>query len=274
MITHYYHCYDESVESLIGRIDTNQLYCSIGDNIIAENDVFLIHSIIRINSNKGIYRKCELKQIIWNMLFDKCVVDKEFPFSRKIENYKSGFDNLFDYCWRQKFSLHINGKGAKPLYKIVYRKMPLKRKLFDNNFSLAIYVILFLFLVFLIDKWTVQDNSWNWGGITINTHPIMITCAVLIAGTSMLCLGAKNPNQIVYSPLIACGLVFVSSIIMIILEPQQLIDDSELEMIEWSDLFVLKIQLIRRNVYLGLACLLLIPILRLNIQRLDDYSII
>lgn len=273
MTRYYYLCYNESIDSLVGRIDINRL-TYLEDNIDAENDVFLIHAIIRINTNNGIYRKHELKQRIWNMLSDKCVVDKEFPFCRKIENYKRGFDNLFDYCWRQKLSINENGTGAKPLKQIVYSKMPLKRKLLDNNYSLAICCIIFLLLVFIIDKWTVENYSWKWGGERINTHPIMATCAALWIGIGSLTLGTKDVNRLAYGPLVSCVIFVLFSIIMILFEPYWMIVDNEWQLYEWSDsnLALLKIQLIKRNLYLGLSCLLLIPLFRLNIQRLDDFS--
>lgn len=276
MITHYYLCYDESVDSLIERINTNRLIYNLEDNINAENDVFLIHAIIRININNGIYRKCELKQIIWNMLSDKCVVDKNFPFCTKIESYKSGFDNLFDYCWEQKFSFHKNGVGAKPLKQIVYTQMPLKRKLLDNNYSLIIGFIIFLLFVFMIDKWTVENCSWKWGGEKTDTHPIMATCLVLWISICVGSVGAKeNVNKLAYGPpLIACIIFVLWSIIMILFEPYSMTVDTEWQLYEWSDsnLAILNIQLIKRNLYLGFSCLLLIPLFRLNIQRLNDFT--
>ena len=273
MITHYFFYYDESVDSLVGRIDTNRLRVSLEDSINVENDVFLIHALIRINTNNGIYRKCELKQYVWNMLSDRCIVDKEFPFCRKLEDYKRGFDNLFDYCWQQKYSIHKDGRDAKPVKRIIYNKMPFKRKLLDNNIALVILLIMFLFLAYMIDVWAIENQSWKWGGERIETHPIFATCAALLTGIFIMCLGRpKDVIKLTYSPIISCIIFILFSLVMIF--DNRMIVDSEWQMFEWPDsnLALLKIQLIKRNLYLGLACLLLIPLLRLNIQRLDDLS--
>lgn len=271
MISHYYFHYDESLESLLDRLNLNRLDSSLNANIEAENDIFLIHSIIRLNSNTGIYRKRQIKDYIWEIIKDKCVVDTEYPFSRKIENYKKGYETLFNYCWKQKFTFKKDSNNCKPVCKLVYEKMPIYKKILDNNISLAFSLVILLFCVYFIDKWLINDNSWMWQGYKIETHPIMATCIALWISTILVCGVAKKSNSLIFIPIITCLLFIVYAIISIFFEPS-LNNAYQFYELSIEERGLLKIQFLKRDVCLGLACLLLIPIIAFNHERLEDHS--
>lgn len=214
--------------------------------------------------------KKELNQYIWGCISGRCIVGNEFPIRKTIETYKQGFDNLFDYCWKQKISIHKDGKGARSLNKIVYKQMPFSRKLIDSNISLLVCFALFLILVYLIDKWTIEDYSWKWVVEKIDTHPIVLTLSFLYL--SIIASSVMKADGDISIPSIMCLLFLCSALILIAFEPSWMISDNDRQALEWdvSNLALLKIQLAKRDVYLGLLCLLLIPILHINNQRLND----
>lgn len=157
---YYYLTYDEGIESLINLIKTRYLDGTVEDNLIAENDIVLIHLIFRINTNTGIYRKKEIQAKIWNLLKDNCEVSTEFPYTRTLKGYQIGFEKLFNYCWNQKFSLYENGRKAIELKKKIYRRRPFSRRLVDNNVFLALSFIFFLILIWFIDKETIDEKCF------------------------------------------------------------------------------------------------------------------
>lgn len=268
----YYHCYNDSVESLAKRINVKWLEYNIYSNIETENDIFLIHLILRINKDKGIYRQSELKQYIWGILSAICSEYISSNSNGKIENYQRGFYKLFDFCWKQKFSMYKDGKNAEPLYRIVYRKMPLKRRLLDSNISLIIYSILFVIFCILIDKWTIADCAYKWDFNTIETHPTAIALSVLAIVFTVLEDTQDSDKATTYGPAFCCLALFVFAIILAVFEPNSLLFNNDYQRFELSSdaIAKLEIHLIKRNVYLGLACLLLIPMLKFNFERLED----
>lgn len=268
----YYHCYNDSVGSLTKRIDVKWLEYDIYSNIEAENDIFLIHLILRINKDKGIYRKYELKQYIWGILSVICSEYISSNSNGKIGNYQRGFYKLFDFCWKQKFSMHKDGKNAKPLYCIAYREMPLKRRLLDSNISLIIYSILFVIFCILIDKWTIADCAYKWDFNTIETHPIAIALSALAIVFMVLEDAQDSDKATTYGPAFCCLTLFLLAIILAVFEPNSLLFSNDYQRFELSSdaIAKLEIHLIKRNVYLGLACLLLIPMLKFNFERLED----
>lgn len=266
---YYYHCYDESIDKLVDRFSAEWLAYDVNTNIDCLNDIILIHLILRINQDKGIYRKSKLKEYIWDMLSERCNVCVDTTSNNKIDNYRRGFYGLFDYCWKQKFSSQRNGKGAKPIYRIVYRKMPIKRMVIDSNISLILYLLLFVVLFFFIDKWTIEDCSYKWDFESIETHPI----AIAIIGLCMLVVFvAINPDKVtIFGPVFCCLLFFLSVIVAVVYP--NIMFDNVYQQFEFSSSAIahLQIQYMKRNIYFGLTCLLLVPMFRINLERLKDH---
>ena len=275
MISFYYHCYDENIESLVKRIDVKWLEYDVNININFQNDIYLIHLILCINQTRGIYRKSELKEFIWDILSTKCPIDDENS-NKKNDYFQQGFYKLFDYCWKQKFSFHVDGKNAKPLYRIVYRKMPLKRKLLDSNISLILGSALFVILCFFIDKWTIENFSWKWEFERIDTHPVAIAIFVLFYMPMALAYCEDKDKAALYVPAVCCLIFILAALVLAIFEPNWMLFDNEWQRFELSpnSISSLEIHFIKRNIYLGLAILLLIPILKFNMERLNDNFIL
>ena len=266
MISNYYFYYDESLESLLAHLDLSRLDGSLNDNIDVKNDIYLIHAIVRLNSNTAIYRKTQIKNQIWEMIKDKCIVDVEFPFTRNIENYRKGYETLFNYCWKQNFSFNKDSKDIKPIYKLVYDKMPIPRKLFDNSIALVFSLVILLIFVHFIDKWLIEDNSWMWHGYRTETYPIIATCICLWISMILVSVGAKKSDRLVYAPVVTCLMFIVYAVLSIIIES---IHHGELSISEWG---LFKIQFFKRNVSIGLAGLLHIQIIAINYELIADYS--
>ena len=68
MIEFYYHTYDDGVEQLCQRIKTNWLVYGIQDNINCENDIMLMHAIYRVSTTTQLYRKDDIKSILWGKI--------------------------------------------------------------------------------------------------------------------------------------------------------------------------------------------------------------
>lgn len=163
-VSYYYFVYDKSIKELAYMLDTHALIGGHTNNLDKENDIILIHLILRVNQNTLLYRKEDIKSYIWNLIKDRCVVDKEFPFVKKIEYYERGFDELFAYCWDQKFSVIKDERSAIPLNKLVNQNKHHNYYMSDNRFKWLL-VITSLTCIIVASIWkhpeVVKANTTN-----------------------------------------------------------------------------------------------------------------
>lgn len=257
----YYLVYDESVTQLCNRINTNALTWGRRYNIEKENDIILAHAIYKTIQTTHLYRKDDVKSSIWEIIMPLCKIDESSSSSSKMEYFQTGFDDLFDYCWEQKFSKTNDERGAVKLYEMAYKNRPLSNKLVNSNFS----IILFAALFFAIEYWI------NWRMLRfhiIETHELLLTVCVMFIGiviTESLVKAYKS-NAFYKYPLICMAIMCV--VLVHDLFDTKFIDD----VIGFAPADT-TLQIVRRDWYMGLSYLLWYPIIYFNKDRLYDCGI-
>lgn len=259
MIEYYYFCHDECLEKLIERLN---IYNYLSNNIEHENDIILIHIIHRVISNTTLYRKSDIKEYIF-----------QHPnFSIAQQSLKSAYEELFDYCWRQKFTLIKDSPKSKMkrIRDLAYMNRPISRKLLDNNISMIAMLILYFVLCYYIDRRLISDNSWLWRVNIIDTYPIFITFLAMIFACMFSAL--SHDNSLKFVPFVMCSLFCILAITQLFLDTKNLIGADYYSDLSFEEIALIRLQLIKRDVILGLASFLLVPIIKLNIQRLNDMA--
>lgn len=264
MAEFYYYHYDESIEKLCGKIRTNKLLCSLSDNKDCENDITLIHAMYRLVTTTNLYRKEDISSLLWEKIKGNCAIreNKETGHKTTIEDYKKGYNELFNYLWREKFSKTNDKKKAVKFFKIAYRNRSLINKMFNNNFFLLIFLIAFLFLQKVItDSFVLLEF--------IDTQTFITT--ILIIGFSffpftlaLTFIRGENEKYALYffpfcAFITACGLSV-----------------HELFFGKYYDVYFrdkVTIELMKRNVIMGLSYLLWYPVIYLNNDRINDWYI-
>lgn len=252
MIEFYYHTYDDGIEQLCQRIKTNWLVYGIQDNINCENDIMLIHAIYRVITTTQLYRKDDIKSMLWGKIKPLCQIDNSPYSSRgKIKYFKNGYDDLFDFCWKQSFSKTNDAKKAVKISKIAYANRTLWNKLVNSNLCLLSFLILFFFAQTVINDCFLMLKFED-------TNEISLTLCVLLSSlvfTIGLLRGNTKDNAYYYFP-------FIAMVIMAIWSISELFS---------SDIRAdLTIELLKRNFVMGLSYLLWYPIIFINNDRLHD----
>lgn len=252
MIEFYYHAYDDGVEQLCQRIKTNWLVYGIEDNIDCENDIILIHAIYRVATTTNMYRKDDIKSMLWDKIKPLCQIDDTNPYSSRsnIKHFKKGYDDLFDFCWKQRFSKTNDAKKAVKISKIAYTNRALGNKLVNSNLSILLFLILFFFVQTIInDSFFLLKFE--------DTNEISLTlCVVLL---SLSAVGLFRGNYY-YFPLIAIVIMAIWSI-------SELFSNSSPPNSVSADI---TIALLKRNFIMGLSYLLWYPIIFINNNRLHN----
>lgn len=150
----YYRCYQYDVDKLLEKINPSELH-SIYASIYCENDIYLIHAIYQTAKVEHLYRKDDIQDFIWK----KLKLDSQ---------YFHDFCDLFDYCWKQKFSKKESdidkGKGKK-LAKVVYSLRPIYLKLINSNMALLLFALAFIWLHCQISNYFDVPANWEWGKV-------------------------------------------------------------------------------------------------------------
>ena len=257
MIDYYYHTYDDNVEQLCGRIKTHCLVYSVSDNIDCENDIMIIHAIYHIVTTTPLYRKNEIKELLWKKIKPLCQID-DTPYSSRgnIRNFERGYNELFDFCWKQKFSKTNDVKSAIKLSKIAYANRSFVNKLFNSNISLVLFTLIFFYL-----QRFVNDSFFSLE--FIKTNEMALTFCVILSSlifTIGLLTGSTKKNAYYYFPIIAMIVLFIWTL-------SELFQNTSYS----SDVSAeITISLIKRNVIMGMSYLLWYPIICCNNDRLHD----
>ncbi len=252
MIEFYYHTYDDGVEQLCQRINTNWLVYGIQDNINCENDVMLVHAIYRVVNTTHLYRKDDIKSMLWEKIKPLCQIDNS-PYSSRgdIKYFKRGYDDLFNFCWKQSFSKTNDAKKAVKISKIAYANRTLWNKLVNSNLCLLLFLALFLFSQTIINDSFIMLKFED-------TNEISLTLCVLLSSlvfTIGLLGGNTKDNAYYFFPLIAMVIMAIWSIH---------------ELFSSNICADLLIELLKRNFIMGLSYLLWYPIIFINNDRLHD----
>lgn len=257
----YYNSYDENYLSLLSKINISMLRYSVRNNIECENDILLIHIILNINKTESLYRKKDIKGLIWRELLprirevskhEKLVTGSE----KFVDECNDGYEALFEYCWQQKFSLNESGKGMKKIYNILYSNRKWYMKLYDSNYTLVLFLIIFLYI-----QAHVRDLYW----VLEFKEPKFMEDIVFMLGimyTSLLaCYGP--PKRLYFWPLICMGLTFLIMILF-------LFDGVDVDL-NYLDLQPdITLAYIKQLCINGLMFLTWYPLLVLNRERLSD----
>lgn len=261
-IEYYYHCYDESIETLIGRINNNALLYDVHKSIEKENDIIIMHIIYRIVCTTSLYRKKDIKKYIWDRLESQCETFTTITGKEILKkDYQKGFDELFNYCWEQKFSKIENKHKAKQIGKIAYQNRPFLRKLYDSNFALSLFALLFFVLQVLIKEsyWTLQiENVYSTGAIIAQTAGVIYV--------SLIC--AIQCKKIYIFP-IASLIIMIAIAIYTVFNPPNPYMEWDLE---YSS-FVAN-DLTKCIIIMGFSYFLWFPIIYFNKERLKDFGMI
>ena len=218
----------------------------------------LMHAIYRITTTTtALYRKEDIRNLLWKTIRPLCQIDNT-PYSSRgnIKNFKRGFDELFDYCWKQKFAKSNNSKEAIKISKIAYRNRTFANKLFNSNLCIFIFTGVF----FAIQKWI--NDSYFYLQFTETKEIGLTFCVILSASVFTLGLltGSTKRNAYYYFPLIAMVIMFLWSL-------NELFSGATYS----SDISAeITISLIKRNIMMGISYLLWYPIIFINNDRLHD----
>lgn len=260
----YYYAYNFSVDELCKRIDTNLFTCGLQDNIDSENDILLIHAMFQIVRTTDLYRKRDIKDELWGKIQPYCIID-ERPYSNRgnMKYFQDGYEKLFDFCWRQNFGIKKNGKDSVKFAKIAYSNRTPLNKLINNNYCIALFLIAFLFIQRAInDSFFLLETE-----DTLDIILLHIVVFIVSLFTTAAIGGAgnrSNPNAFYLFPIIAI-------IIFCIIDVSIMFDDSYTSTFGQMHAEE-KMDLMKRNILMGLSYLLWYPIIFINIERLDDMS--
>jgi hypothetical protein len=148
-VDYYYLCYEDSIEKLLWRIDISKLHC-VNLSIDCKNDVLLVHAIYQTAKTKHLYRKRKIRGYLWKRM-------------RLSDEYRQGFNELFNFCWKQNFSIReSDGERHEKLAKVIYSMRPLYLRLIDNNITILIFTLAFVWLQYQISIYFHVPSSWEW----------------------------------------------------------------------------------------------------------------
>lgn len=260
----YYKAYDSDYSSLISELDVPFLRFSVRDNMERENDIILIHIILNISKTESLYKKKDIENLIWNKILSKIKEDSEGKYlttenNKFIEECRYGYKELFNYCWKQKFSSNKDGKDLKEIYKIVYSNRPWNNKLYNNNYILALFMVLFLYIQANVGDlyWALEfkDDSW------------MKNTAIMLCVMFTALIPCAKGKRIYFWPLVCMCLLFF--IIILVLFDGVEVDINHLYLEEY-----IRIAYMKKLFINGLMFFLWYPLIILNRERLEDYAII
>ena len=245
----YYLCYKESVDELCARIDADLLLRDIWYNADYGNDIYLVHAIYYTAKEMPRFCKKDIREKIWAKISPRCKIDKEKYSGRTYEDFKRGFERLFDYCWKVKFSVEETEdvKKTRELSKAVYNSMGLKHKLYNSNGAILTFAILFIALqVWINDAFEVLEF--------VETHEFIIPIVVLLTSVYVSAGAGKAYSLPVIGIIVMAGL---------------LIQDL------WGETAsVYAVALVKRDLLWIATYLLWYPVIILNYDRLKDINYI
>lgn len=257
MENYYYYTYKQGLDELCSRINTIALTGDISYNKETNNVLLLIHAIYAVINQTNLYRKYDIQELIWNKIKPMCVFDNSSFYSRhSIEEYKKGYDKLFDYCWNQKFSISKYGSSAVKMSIRAYRNRPIENKIFNSNLFIVLFTLGFFKLQSII------NNSYVWLEF-IDTHELSLT--LLIFGIVFFAWITYDPRYIsknfyYFLPIVGMIILFAYSLY---------IPFSDIDVYDEIKSNVLS-NLIQRNVIMGLSYFLWYPVIYVNNERLHD----
>lgn len=137
--------------------------------------------------------------------------DRNNDFAKEVWDkglFEARFDDMFEWCWNGDFSDIHGFKSKKKLKHIIYAKRPLKNKLYNSNFALVIFLIIFLLIQEGVKMLTMEELYR-----IANVSVLRVSMAALLIGW-IISFWLKNNSKdcptcgnIVFVPLIAMGLV-------------------------------------------------------------------
>ena len=212
----------------------------------------LVHAIYRVVNTTHFYRKDDIKSMLWKKIKPLCQIDNS-PYSSRgnIKYFKRGYDDLFNFCWKQSFSKTNDAKKAVKISKIAYANRTLWNKLVNSNLCLLLFLALFLF------SQTIINDSFFMLKFE-DTNEISLTLCVLLSSlvfTIGLLRGNTKDNAYYFFP-------FIAMVIMTIWSISELFSSNIC-----ADLIT---ELLKRNFIMGLSYLLWYPIIFINNDRLHD----
>lgn len=212
----------------------------------------LVHAIYRVVNTTHFYRKDDIKSMLWKKIKPLCQIDNS-PYSSRgnIKYFKRGYDDLFNFCWKQSFSKTNDAKKAVKISKIAYANRTLWNKLVNSNLCLLLFLALFLF------SQTIINDSFFMLKFE-ETNEISLTLCVLLSSlvfTIGLLRGNTKDNAYYFFP-------FIAMVIMTIWSISELFSSNIC-----ADLIT---ELLKRNFIMGLSYLLWYPIIFINNDRLHD----
>lgn len=255
----YYLVYDESVTQLCNRINTNALTCGRRYNIEKENDIILAHAIYKIAYTTHLYRKDDIKSAIWTIVMPLCDSDDSLYSSYKMKYFQAGFDDLFDYCWEQKFSRVNDEKKAVKLSKIAYRNRTFLNRLINSNLSIILFSILF----FAIEYWINQSmlNPYY-----VETHEILLTALVIFLGiyTTGAFVRYHKSDGFYAFPLICAAIMCAVAVYDLFNFADNVMGSFKAD---------ITLQIVKRDLNMGISYILWYPIIYFNKDRLYDFRL-
>lgn len=229
----YYHYYNCSVEELVEKLNIEEL--EKWEEYNCDNDVVLLHLMLEVAKNRGIYTKAELKSHIYNLLY-KTKGDKIREVEKKIEediistliprinyNYdgrkyyleklnesdriRNSYNKLFDKLWESRYSFR-EGRKEKALKKVIYSYRPTLNKLYNSNISIIVFAILFLILQHNIRVATLGDLSdvLHVPILRVSVVTTLISYVVIVLISRGVEAKCKH-WQILFVPILTMGLV-------------------------------------------------------------------
>ena len=169
------------------------------------------------------------------------------------------FDDMFEWCWNGEFSDIQGFESKKKLKYIIYEKRPLNNKLYNSNFALVIFLIIFL----LIQEGVKMLTMGELYGIA-NVSVLRVSMAALLIGW-VISFRLKNNSKncptfgnIVFVPLIAMGLVALGWWFLNYMSQFMLIESWQISMIN---------EVYKNEILTFLLWYVAIPF---NTQRLED----
>lgn len=169
------------------------------------------------------------------------------------------FDDMFEWCWHGDFSDVCGFQSGKKLKHIIYAKRPLKNKLYNSNFALVVFLIIFLLIQEGV-KMQTMGVLYQLTGVSV----LRVSIVALVIGW-IISRKLKNKSKdypeygnVLFAPLMAMGFVALGWYFLNYMSQFMFIESWRISMIN--------------KVYGSeiLTFLLWYAILPFNIQRIED----